>query len=131
MRNKFRWSRYLTCLLIFLALIGCASTKKKTEERAKERVTQFIRLMAESRIEEAEELLTRDFTESETKELFLNSYDNWELKDTSIVITVDDIAFNKKDRAVVSITVRNDKLNYTKTAILPLRFERGDWYIGG
>lgn len=134
MRDKLIPSRCLAYFLILLALIGCASTKKRTEERAKERVIQFIRFMSESRIEEAEKLLSKNLLETETRELFLDTYDNEELKDTSIVITIDDITYNKKDpknRATVSITVRNDKLDYTKIATLPIKFERGDWYIGG
>jgi hypothetical protein len=134
MRNKFRWSRSLSYLLIFFALIGCSSTKNRTEERAKDRVTQFIRLMSENRLEEAEKFLSRQLAEGESKELFLDSYDNWELKDSSIVITVDEITLNikgDKNRAVASIYINNDKLSFTKVADMPLKFERGDWYIGG
>ena len=134
MRNKFKWSRYFAYLLISLALIGCNRTKNRTEDRAKERVTQFIRLMSENRIEEAEKLLSKELTESETRELFLDSYDNQEIKDPSIIISVDDITFDKKggnNRAVVSISVRNDKLDFVKIASLPIKFEKGDWYIGG
>jgi hypothetical protein len=134
MRNKFKWSRYFVYLLISLALIGCNRTKNRTEERAKERVTQFIRYMSEDRIEEAEKLLSKQLTESETRELFLDAYDNQEIKDTSIVISVYDITFNikgDKNRAVVSLSVRNEKLEFTKIATLPIKFEKGDWYIGG
>jgi hypothetical protein len=134
MKDEFSWSRYIVYLLIFLSLIGCSSTKNRTEERAKERVIQFIRLMAEDRLEEVEKLLSRDMQASEFKEIFLNNYDNWELKDTSIIITVDDISYVKRDslnRATVTITVRNDKLDYTKMATLSIKFEKGDWYIGG
>jgi hypothetical protein len=121
MRNKFRWSRCLICLLIFFALIGCSSTKNRTEKRAKERVIQFLRLMS------AKQLL-----EDESKELFLNAYDNWQLKDSSIVIKVTHITFeDDKNSGTVSIHVRNEKLDFTKIATLPIRFERGDWYIGG
>jgi hypothetical protein len=134
MRGKFEWSRYFAYVLISLALIGCNRTKNRTEERAKERVTQFIRLMSENRMEEAEKLLSKQLTESETKELFLDSYDNQEIKDTSIIISVDEVVFNKKgdkNRAVASISVRNDKLDFVKFATLPIKFEKGDWYIGG
>jgi hypothetical protein len=134
MRDKFKWSRYFAYVLISLALIGCNRTKNRTEDRAKERVTQFIRLMSEDRIEEAEKLLSKELTESETRELFLDSYDNREIKDSSIIISVDDITFDEKggkNRAVVSISVRNDKLDFVKYATMPIKFEKGDWYIGG
>ena len=132
MRNKFRWSRCLACLLIFFALIGCSSTKNRTKERAKERVIQFLRLMSANQTEEAEKLLSRVLAEDENKELFLNAYDNWQLKDSSIVIKVTNITFeDDKNKGTVSINVRNEKLGFTKIASMPIKFERGDWYIGG
>jgi hypothetical protein len=36
-----------------------------------------------------------------------------------------------KNSGTASITVRNEKLDFTKIATLPIKFERGDWYIGG
>ena len=134
MRKRFISSLYLATLLSFVVLISCNSTEKRTEERAKERVTQFVRLMTEDRIEEAEEILSKELAEGETKELFLDSYDNWQLKDTSTVIEVGDLVYHVKDdtnRAVVSVTVRNEKVGFTKRASMPLKFEKGDWYIGG
>lgn len=132
MRNKFRWSGCLACLLIFFALIGCSSTKNRTKERAKERVIQFLRLMSANQTEEAEKLLSRELAEDENKELFLNAYDNWQLKDSSIVIKVTNITFeDDKNKGTVSINVRNEKLGFTKIASMPIKFERGDWYIGG
>ena len=134
MRKRFISSLYLATLLSFVVLISCNSTEKRTEERAKERVTQFVRLMTEDRIEEAEEILSKELAEGETKELFLDSYDNWQLKDTSTVIEVGDLMYHVKDdtnRAVVSVTVRNEKIGFTKRASMPLKFEKGDWYIGG
>jgi hypothetical protein len=134
MRNKPVFSPCLACLLSFVVLTSCGSIQNRTEQRAKDRVTQFIRLMSEDRIEEAEELLSRDLAEGESKELFLDSYDNWQLKDTSIVIEVGDLTFNVKDdsnRAVMSLIVRNDRLQFAKRASMPLKFEKGDWYIGG
>jgi len=133
MRNKFRWSRCLICLLIFFALIGCSSTKNRTKERAKERVIQFIRLMSANQIEEVEKLLSRELAENESKELFLDAYDDSQFKDTSIVVKVDAVVFpieDDKNGGVVSITVRNEKLGFTKIATMPIKFERGDWYIG-
>jgi hypothetical protein len=132
MENKFRWSRYLMCLLIFFALIGCSSTKNRTEKRAEERVTQFIRLMSANQIEEVEKLLSRQLLADENKELFLNAYDNWQLKDSSIIIKVIHITFEQdKNKGSASIAVRNEKLDFTKMATMPIKFERGDWYIGG
>jgi hypothetical protein len=135
MKNRFISSICFTALLMILvAFISCSSTKNRTEERAKERVTQFIRLMSEDRIEEAEKLLSRELAGSETKELFLDTYDIWALKDTSIVIEVGDVIFHvkgDKNSAAVSFKVRNEKVSYTKVATIPVKFERGDWYIGG
>ena len=134
MINKFRWSRYFAYLVIPLALIGCSSVENRTEERAKERVIQFIHLMSANKIEEAEKLLSRQLKEGENKELFLESYDDWELKDTSIVITIDEVSFYRpgdKNKAMVSFTVRNDKFDFTKMVTMPIKYERGDWYLGG
>ena len=134
MRNRFLSSLYLACLLGFVILSSCGSTERRTEQRAKERVTQFIRLMSEDRMDEAEKLLSKELAEGESKELFLDSYDNWQLKDTSIVIEVGDLIFNVKDdsnRAVVSLTVRNERVRFAKRASMPLKFEKGDWYLGG
>ena len=134
MRNRFISSICFAYLLIFLALIGCGSTENRTEERARERVTQFIRLMSENRIEEAEKFLSRYLAESETKELFLDSYDLWQFKDTSLVINVYDLTFYRKDdknRATVTFTIHNEKIGFTRQGNLPVKFERGDWYIGG
>lgn len=134
MINKFGWSRYFAYLVIPLALIGCSSVKNRTEERAKERVIQFIHLMSADKIEEAEKLLCRQLREGENMELFLVSFDDWEIKDTSIVITVDEVSFykpNDKNKAVVSLTIRNDKVDFTKMSSIPIRYERGDWYLGG
>ena len=85
-------------------------------------------------MDEAEKLLSKELAEGESKELFLDSYDNWQLKDTSIVIEVGDLIFNVKDdsnRAVVSLTVRNERVRFAKRASMPLKFEKGDWYLGG
>lgn len=121
-----------TGVLILVALFSCSSTENRTEERAKERVIQFIRLMSEDQIEEAEKLLCTNRAQSENKEFFLNTFDNWELKDTSIVIEVDEITFSRNDenKAMASVTVYNEKLRFTKTASIYMKFEKGDWYLG-
>jgi hypothetical protein len=134
MRNRPVFYTCFACLLSLVILTSCGSIENKTEQRAKDRVIQFIRLMSEDRIEEAEEFLSKELAEGESKELFLDSYDNWQLKDTSIVIEVGDLTFNVKDdsnRAVVSLIVHNDRLQFAKRANMPLKFEKGDWYIGG
>jgi hypothetical protein len=134
MKNRFSSSPYLACLLSFVLLSSCGSTERRTEQRAEERVTQFIRLMSEDRIEEAEKLLSKELAEGESKELFMDSYDNWQLKDTSIVIEVSDLTFHVEgdsNRAVVSLIVRNERVRFAKRASMPLKFEKGDWYIGG
>jgi NADPH-dependent 7-cyano-7-deazaguanine reductase QueF-like protein len=88
--------------------------------------------MSANQIEEVEKLLSRQLLEDESKELFLNAYDNWQLKDSSIVIQVIHITFeDDKNRGEASISVRNEKLDFTKIATMPIKFERGDWYIGG
>jgi hypothetical protein len=134
MINKFGWSRCFAYLLIPLALISCSSTKNRTEERAKERVIQFIHLMSANKIEEAEKLLARQLREGENLELFIESFDDGELKDTSIVITIDEVSFyrpNDKNKALVSLTIRNDKVGYTRMSSMPVKYEKGDWYLGG
>lgn len=134
MTNRFISSICSVCFLIFVVLISCSSTKNRTEERAKERVIQFIRLMTEDQIEEAEKLLSRQLEVDEQKELFLNAYYNWQLRDTSTVIEVHNITFpieEEKNKASASITVHNEKTGFTKMGSVPIKFERGDWYIGG
>jgi hypothetical protein len=89
--------------------------------------------MSANQIEEVEKLLSRELAENESKELFLDAYDDSQFKDTSIVVKVDAVVFpieDDKNGGVVSITVRNEKLGFTKIATMPIKFERGDWYIG-
>ncbi|MCK4385199.1 MAG: hypothetical protein KAW52_02940 [candidate division Zixibacteria bacterium] len=133
MRNRFISSLYPVCLLSFVVLISCSSTENRTQKRAKERVTQFIHLMSEERIEEAEKLLSGSLAKSETKELFLENQIDWEIRGRTIVINIDNITFHPDDKnmAMVSLTVRSEEIRFTKITTLPLRFERGDWYIGG
>ena len=133
MRNRFISSLCLVCLLSFVVLINCSSTKNRTQKRAKERVTQFMRLMSEERIEEAEKLLSGSLAKSETKELFLENQIDWEIRGRTIVINIDNITFHPDDKnmAMVSLTVRNEEIRFTKITTLPLKFERGDWHIGG
>ena len=134
MRNRITLSICFVYILIVIALIGCSSTEKRTEERAKERVAQFLRLMSENRLKEAEKLLSRYLSENETKELFLDSYDIWQLKGPDIVIQTEDVIPNERhdeNKATVGFTIRNEKINFTRQGTLPVKFERGDWYIGG
>lgn len=125
---------HLTFFLIPLLLLGCYSNKNKTEERAQERIKEFIFLMAMDQFEEAEKLLSTDLADSENKELFLSNFDNWQLKDTAdIVIELDQIYMPPRDpksRAMVSLTVRSEKHDFTKIISMPIRYEKGNWYIG-
>lgn len=120
--------------LILLLLLGCYSKKNKTEERVQERLTQFVFLMAKDQVEKAEELLATGMIHSGNKELFLASFDNWQLKDTSdIVIEFQHIYIpedDPKNRALVSMTIRSEKSDFTKMVSMPITYEKGDWYIG-
>ncbi len=120
--------------LVFLLVCGCYSNKNKTEERARERINQFVLLMAKDQIEEAEKLLCSALIDSGNKELFLSNFDNWQLKDTTdIKIEISEIYIpedDPKNRALVSMTIRNDKNNFTKVVSMPISYEKGDWYIG-
>jgi hypothetical protein len=127
---SYKWIFVLACLVI----MGCYSQKNKTEERAKQRVTEFVMLMAKDQVEAAEELVANGMIYSGNKELFLSSFDNWQLKDTADVV----IEFNHvyipeddpKNRAMVSMTIRSLANNFTKIVSMPLTYEKGDWYIG-
>lgn len=127
---KNRW----IFLLVFLLLFNCYSNKNMTEERARERITQFVLLMATDQIEEVENLLSRGLMDSENKELLLNNFDNWQLKDTTdLIIDIQQIYIpekNPKNRALVSMTIRSEKNDFTKIVSMPIRYEKGDWYIG-
>jgi hypothetical protein len=127
---KHKW----TLLLVLLLLFNCHSQKNKTEERAKERVTQFVHLALTEQWEAAEEYMSRNLLDSENKEVFLSNFDTAELKDTSKVeVDVQQVFIPEDDpfdRALVSLSIRNTENNYTKMASMPIRFERGDWYIG-
>ena len=130
LRMRYQWIFLLALLLV----LGCYSKKNKTEERARERITQFITLMVEDRVEAAEELLATKMIYSGNKELFLSSFDNWQLKDTAdVVIDIKQIYIPEDDplnRAMVSMTVRSEKNNFTKMVNMPITYEKGDWYIG-
>jgi len=127
---KHRWIFFL----VFLLLFGCYSNKNKTEERAKERITRFLYLMAIDQIEEAEKLLDRDLRDSENTEFFLSNFDKQEFKDTTdIIIEFQQILIpenDPKNRAMVSMTIRSEKNNWTRVVSMPVRYEKGDWYIG-
>jgi len=128
MKNKWIF------LLFFLLLFGCYSNKNKTEERAKERITQFLFLMATDQIEEAEKLLNSDLLDSENKEFFLSNFDKPEFKDTTdIIIEIRQVYIpenDPKNRAMVSMIIRSEKNNFTRVVSLAIRYEKGDWYIG-
>jgi hypothetical protein len=125
---------HVTFFLIPLLLLGCYSNKSKTEEKARERIKEFMFMMATDRFEEAEGLLSSDLADSETKEVFLSNFDNWQLKDTTdIIINVEQIYMppdDPKNRAMVSLTIRSEKNDFTKIISMPIRYEKGNWYIG-
>jgi hypothetical protein len=132
MKNKWIYHAGLI-FLISLLLFGCYSNKNRTEARAKERITQFVILMAKDRIEEAEKLLASELVDSGNKEFFLSCYDDSQLKDTtSLIINIDEIYIpkNMKNRALVSMTIRSERSNFTKVVSMPIRYEKGDWYLG-
>jgi hypothetical protein len=130
LKINYKWIIIMACLVI----LGCYSKKNKTEERVKQRVTEFIMLMVKDRVEAAEELLSHGMTYGGNKELFLSSFDNWQLKDTSdvtiefyqIYIPEDD----PQDRAMVNMVVKGHTHNFTKLVNMSLIYEKGDWYIG-
>jgi predicted RNase H-like HicB family nuclease len=120
--------------LAFLFLLGCYSNKNKTEEQARERIKQFMFLMATDQVEEAEKLLSSTLFDSDKKEFFLSNFDNRELKDTTdIVINIEKIYIpenDPKNRAMVSMTISSQKSGFTKIVSMPLTYEKGNWYIG-
>jgi hypothetical protein len=128
--------RYLWIFLLVLLLVplSCYSKKNKTENRARERVTEFVFLMVKDKVEAAEELLASGMIYSGNKELFLASFDNWQLKDTTDVVIEFQHIFipedDPKSRALVSMTVRSQKNEFTKMVSMPITYEKGDWYIG-
>ncbi|KPL01320.1 MAG: hypothetical protein AMJ91_00100 [candidate division Zixibacteria bacterium SM23_73_3] len=127
---KHRWIFFLVSLLLF----SCYSDKNKTEERAKERITRFLYLMAIDQVEEAEKLLDRDLKDSENTEFFLSNFDKQEFKDTTdMIIEFEQILIpenDPKNRAMVSMIIRSEKNNWTRVVSMPVRYEKGDWYIG-
>ena len=127
---KNRWVFFL----IFLLLLGCYSNRNKTEKRARERITQFLHLMATDQVEKAEKLLSSALIDSENKELFLSNFDNQQLKDTTdLIIDIRQIYIpenDPKNRAMVSMTIRSEKTGFTKVVSMPITYEKGDWYIG-
>jgi hypothetical protein len=90
--------------------------------------------MAKDQVEEAEELLSTGLIHSGNKELFLSSFDNKQLKDTTdIIIEFEHIYIPEDDpqnRALVSMTVRSEENDFTKIISMPISYEKGDWYIG-
>ena len=121
-------------ILIPLLLLGCQSMENKTEERARERIKEFVFLMATDRFEEAEGLLSSGLSDSESKEVFLSNFDNPQLKDTTdIIVDVSQIYMppnDPKNRAMVSMTIRSEKSDFTKIISMPVRYEKGNCYIG-
>lgn len=133
-RQRWRWIHHKWIfLVVILLLFGCYSTKNRTEKRARERVMQFMFLMTQDRIEEAEKLLAYDLVDSGNKEFFLSNFDDMKKEDTtSLKIEIQEIYFPKniKNRALVSMTIRSEKSGFSKIISMPIRYEKGDWYLG-
>jgi hypothetical protein len=127
---RYKWVFFLLVLI----LIGCYSHKNKTEERAKQRVTEFVKLLLTKQWDKAEGYLSRELADSENKELLFSNFDTPELQDTSkVTIEVQEIYIPENDpkqRAIASVSIRNTENNHTKMASMPIRYERGDWYVG-
>ena len=121
-------------LLIFLLLFSCYSKKNKTETRARERVTQFVMFMVKDQLGEAEKMLSSSIVDSGNKEFFLQSFDDYRLKDTaSVVIEIVEIYIPPKDkmnRAKVGMNIRSTNSDLTKIVSIPIMYEKGDWYLG-
>ncbi len=128
MKNKWIF------LLIFLLLFSCYGKKNKTETRARERVTQFVMFMVKDQLGEAEKMLSSSLVDSGNKEFFLQSFDDYRLKDTaSVVIEIVEIIIppkDKKNRAKVGMNLRSTKYDLTKIVSIPIMYEKGDWYLG-
>ena len=128
MKNKW------ILLLAFLLFFRCYSQKNKTETRASERVTQFVMFMVKDQLGEAEKMLSSSLIDSGNKEFFLQSFDDWRLKDSaSVVIEINEIFIppkEKKNRAKVGMNIRSTKYDLTKVVSIPIIYEKGDWYIG-
>lgn len=126
--------KILVLVLIPLLFVSCYSKKNKTEARAKERVTQFVMLMVEDKVGEAEKMLSSSLVDSGNKEFFLQSFDDYRLKDSaSVVIEFNEIIIppkDKKNRALVSLSIRSTNSDLTKIVSIPLMYEKGDWYLG-
>ena len=124
----------LIFVLIPLLFLSCYTKRNKTEARAKERVTQFVMLMIKDQVGEAENMLSNSLVDSGNKEFFLQSFDDYRLKDSaSVVIEINEILIpprDKKNRALLSMNIRSTKYDLTKIVSIPLMYEKGDWYLG-
>jgi hypothetical protein len=124
----------LIFVLIPLLFLSCYTKKNKTEARAEERVTQFVMLMIKDQVGEAEKMLSSSLVDSGNKEFFLQSFDDYRLKDSaSVVIEINEILIpprDKKNRALLSMNIRSTKYDLTKIVSIPLMYEKGDWYLG-
>jgi hypothetical protein len=124
----------LIFVLIPLLLFSCCSKKNKTEARARERVTQFVMFMIKDQVGEAEKMLSSSLVDSGNKEFFLQTFDDYRLKDSASVVIENMEVFippkEKKNRAMVGFNLRSTKYDLTKIVSIPIRYEKGDWYLG-
>jgi hypothetical protein len=124
----------LVLVLIPLLFFSCYSQKNKTEARAKERVTQFLMYMVKDQLDSAEKMLSSSLVDSGNKEFFMQSFDDYRLKDSASV-TIDQLEVfippnDKKNRAIAGFNLRSTKYDLTKVVSVPLMYEKGDWYLG-
>ncbi len=130
MMMKNKWIFLLAVLILF----GCYNQKNMTEERAKQRLTQFIQALLTEQWDKADTYISRTLADSENKEVLYSNFDSPQLKDTSeVAIDIEQIYIPENDplhRAIASVSIRNTKTNYAKMASMPMRYERGDWYVG-
>ena len=129
MKNKWVF------LLVFLLLLtSCYSKKNKTEERAKERVIQFVMYMEKDQLGEAEKMLSSSLVDSGNKEFFMQSFDDYRLKDSASVVIENMEVFippkEKRNRAIVGLNIRSTIYDLTKVISIPILYEKGDWYLG-
>jgi len=91
-------------------------------------------LMIKDQVGEAENMLSSSLVDSGNKEFFLQSFDDYRLKDSaSVVIEINEILIpprDKKNRALLSMNIRSTKYDLTKIVSIPLMYEKGDWYLG-
>jgi hypothetical protein len=79
-------------------------------------------------------MLSSSLVDSGNKEFFLQSFDDYRLKDSaSLVIDIQEVFIppkEKRNRAIVGMNIRSTKYDLTKVISIPILYEKGDWYLG-